>query len=411
MNKRVIILTDNYFPRAMAGGICAHKVAMGLKGIGYDVHVVCLRRKGETREDTYEGIYVHRINNPLVYKIRDWSSEIKSSILSKGVYNLAIFLNRLLKIIFIGWYPLMSPLQIRSYVSCAKKIEADAVVAEYFSLESMLAGDILHNKHGKKVVYYNVDSLSNIDEVAGISLRFARKKGERWEKKLYRNADGVVVMKCHENHYKSLFPDEEKIVISDLPLLEPVSDSIKHEKSNTYKWVYTGTLKEGYRSPRLLIETFKCLDADSELHFFSKGDCESYISDEAKKNNRIIQHGHVPRNDLDRFYKDADVLVSIGNNKGTFLPSKTIEYISQRKPIIHFCYQEKDASLPYLKEYGHSLIIDVNNGNAKEWTKKILDFLNKEVGYEISVTEIMDKFKMNTPEYTARVIYSFLYNT
>lgn len=410
MTKKIIILTDNYYPRAMAGGICAHKVAVGLREIGYDVHVVCLRRKGETKEDVYEGVRVHRIKNPIVYKIRDFSSEIANPIISKIVYTCAIVLNRALKILFLPWYPMMSPFQIRSYVNCAKKIDADSVVAEYFSIESMVAGDILRKKYGKKVVYYNVDSLSNIDAVTGIDLNFARRKGEKWERRFFRNASGVIVMKCHSEHYKRLFKNDYNISVSDLPLLDPVVETRDFADSDKEIWLYTGSLKDGYRSPRDLIKVFNGLGGSSELHFFSKGDCELFISEEAKKNTSIVQHGHVQRSELDYFYSRANVLISIGNAKGTFLPSKTIEYISQRKPIIHFSYQDDDASVPYLKEYGHSLIIEVNKEDLSEYYGKIKSFLSLEKGVEISANEVRRIFQMNTPVYTANIIDAFLCN-
>lgn len=167
MDKKIVILTDMYYPHPMAGGICAHQVAKGLQAAGYKVHVICFRRKKEKKEEEFNGIQVHRIRMPLVHRVRDLSERVKNAGLSRIIYNLAIAINRFFKIILLKWYPLMSPVQIIAYVNRARRLDVSAVVAEYFSIESSLAGYWLKRKYAKKLILYNVDSLSNCDPAAG----------------------------------------------------------------------------------------------------------------------------------------------------------------------------------------------------------------------------------------------------
>lgn len=417
MKKSIAILTDIYYPHPMAGGICAHQVAKGLMELGCNVHIVCLKRKGEPKEEIYQGINVHRIKMPLVYKIRDLSERISKPWLAMIIYKLAIILNRILKISLLKWYPLMSPFQIFNYIRCVKRMNIDCVVGEYFSIESAYAAAILKKKYKIKMVMYNVDSLSNSDPAVGLKLEYIRKKGFEWERRIFGIADKIIIMKSHENHYRnSCFnPYRDKLYIADLPLLEwkkEIIDEKASEQITKKTWVYTGSLSKRIRTPDYLFRVFETLNNPSiQLHFFSKGDCEEEIRNMTKKwGDRVVQHGHVAKEKLEKYYSEADFLISIGNLYGDFLPSKTIEYISHMKPIIHFQYQEKDASIPYLKKYGHSLIINVNNNNINDNVEKIKGFIleYERKTLQINKESVEELFKENTPNFTAKIIQGVL---
>ena len=412
--KKIVVLTDNYYPHPMAGGICAHQVAKGLLNQNYDVHVVCLNRGHEKKLDIFEGITVHRINNPIVYKLRDLSEKITNEKAAGVCYSFAIALNRFFKLLFLQWYPLMSPMQVLSYVKCCSQINNADIVAEYFSIESLIAGAYLKKRYGNGLILYNVDSLSNINSVEGISISYARKKGLAWERKLFGMADGIILMRCHERHYKrKVFdPFRNKMRYSDLPLMERKNGNDSYSKGkaehDTVEWIYTGTLSSDGRPPFYLIEIFKKLSMNFRLNFYSKGDCEEYLHKQAVLDNRIIVHGHVPKNELDKAYREANFFISIGNKTGSFLPSKTIEYISYCKPIIHFSYQKHDVCMDYLERYGHALIIDAYKGEMEKDIVRINEFLGEESGVTIRYEEVSRKFKENTPEYTADLIKSFI---
>lgn len=412
MKKSIAILTDVYYPHPMAGGICAHQLAKGLRDRGYDVHIICYQRKGE-KDEEIEGIHIHRVKMPLVNTIRDYSERIQSQFLSMIVYNIAILLNRILKIVFLKWYPLKSPILILRYIACVKKLDVDTVVGEYYSVESACAASILKEKYNKKLVLYNVDSLSNCDSAVGLSLKYVRKKGMEWEDKLFKNADCIVVMKCHEDHYRSsaFSKYKDKLKILDLPLMEITSESKENEDFKNIKsniiWVYTGSLSHAIRSPDYLLKIVENLPLPIKIHFFSKGDCESEINEAAKKHKgKIIQHGHIPKEELEKSYREADFLISIGNFYGDFLPSKTIEYIAHCKPIIHLCYQENDASIPYLERYGHALIIKVYEETLDKHIIRIQEFVEYYINNRVTINacDIKKQYLENTPEYTAEVI-------
>lgn len=419
MINEIAILTDIYYPHPMAGGICAHQLAKALLKKGHTVHIICLRRKDEPSEETIDGIQVHRIKMPIVYKIRDLSERIVEPKVAKMVYNFAIILNRLFKVLLIHWYPMMSPAQIISYIRCVKRLPVDTVIGTYFSIESAYAATVLKQKYGKKMIIYNLDSLSNSDPVTGLSHSYVRKKGEKWEKRLFTSADGIIIMKSHETHYNSVVFKKfmSKIQVSDLPLME-IKNKIcatsvieKNGDNSNIKWLYTGSLSHSTRNPDYILELFNALEFAIEFDFFSKGDCEETIrSFKPQKGKKIIQHGHVAKNILEEYYAKADFLISIGNASGVFLPSKTIEYIAHLKPIIHICYQEQDASLKYLEKYEHALIIRVYDTCFEENIEQIKIFITKYMNNHIAINadEVEKKFEENTPEYTANLIENIL---
>lgn len=413
--KSIAILTDIYFPHPMAGGICAHQLAKGLEKQGYSVHVICLRRKGEAREEFFEGLYIHRIKMPLVYRIRDFSERIRNRFFSKMVYKTAIFINRFFKIILLRWYPLMSPLQVLHYFKEAKRLGIDCVIGEYFSLESSLAAVLIKKYCGKTAILYNVDSLSNADPAVGLHLDYVRKKGYEWEQFLFSLADRVIVMKSHEAHYNSSLFDfcRDKFSIADLPILNLSSSGMTKQEENTERhkkyihWMYAGSLSFSQRNPEYLLQIMKNLKLPVHLDLFSKGDCEGLIDTYLKNHTLdVLQHGHIAKERLEAYYRNADFLISIGNLSGTFLPSKTIDYIAHRKPIIHFQYQVDDASILYLKKYKHALVIDIHDcleKNVDKIEKFMMRYKNDTI--VIEVEEIMRKFKENTPEFSADIVH------
>lgn len=414
MNTKIVLFTDIYYPRPMAGGICAHEIAKGLKEIGYEVHVVCLRRKNENLNEMIDGINVHRIRMPLVYRIRDLSDEIENMSLKRSVYNMAITINRLLKIFFLRRYPLMSPLQILAYARCAKRINARGVIAFYFSIESAMAGKIMKEKYKMKYILYMLDSLSNCDSAVGLPDAYIRKKGLQWEKQLFPKADGIIIMNSHRQHYENKIFDtyRKHFFYAGLPLVykRETEERRKLKGNGRIKLVYSGTLSNKGRNPRYLLQIFEELgDENLELHFFSKGDCEKQISDYQKKTRlHIVRHGHVAKGELDSFITDCDILINIGNSSGDFVPSKLLEYISNRKPLIHISFFKEDPCICLLKRYPMAYVLQSGNTLDEKGIADLKSFIKNARGVELNQEEILYNFREYTRDYSVALIKSIL---
>ena len=141
-------------------------------------------------------------------------------------------------------------------------------------------------------------------------------------------------------------------------------------------------------------------DIPYELKFFSQG-CEEEIL--SFQNSSYVVCGYVGQKELDEEILNADYLINIGNLVSHSLPSKLITYMSYGKPIIHFCLQEDDVCIEYLEKYPLSLVIKYNESldSASERIKEFINSTDKKV---IDFDDLRKMFKMNCPEYSAKLI-------
>lgn len=414
--NRILILTDIYFPKPLANGICIHQLSLALKDMGYEVHVLCFNTDNELQTDKYEDIYIHRVKARLFFRLRSYGEANINKLNGKFSYKIAMLMNKFKKLLFLPFYPITSPLFIRRNSKYAEKLyqkyNFDIVISAYNPIESCISGLFLKKKYDNLTwVLYVLDSLTN-----GVNNRFLSKrsvdcKGWKWEKKFYEHADKILNIKCHENHHMQERYDKYRYKMDtvDIPLFKKHSININN-LNNPYDkkcihFVYAGALSSGLRNPRYLCEVFIKLNEYNtfNLHFYSRGDVE-YILEEYQNrtNGAIVRHGYVKHGEsLDAIY-GADVLISIGNENSEMIPSKTFEYISTGKKIIHFYKSESDSSICYYEKYPLALLINEND-SIEFNSNKIMEFLN-EPHKEIDFEEISKIFIANTPEYSANII-------
>ena len=86
------------------------------------------------------------------------------------------------------------------------------------------------------------------------------------------------------------------------------------------------------------------------------------------------------------------------------MPSKTVEYVSFRKPLLFFYKDKNDASLRYLEDY--PCICRINTEDSLEQNKnRLVSFIN--AGHDsITYEQLMqvDVFRRSTPEYIRTII-------
>jgi hypothetical protein len=407
----------------MAGGICAHEVAVALKKKNYEVHIVCYQRKGEKKYDEYEGLIIHRIKSKWVILLRDLSQSIQNDFFSDYLYKVAMLLNKASKIFFIKWFPLTSPfLAINYYKKAAEIIGQDLstkILAFYSPVESPLAALILKKKFPTTdFVVYMLDSLGNSDGNKYMSQEWVNKKGVEWERKIFDRAKGIINLRCHEEYYNNLKYDifRNKMMIADIPLLrETITKNINIPSAFDavkINWVYAGSLDSSIRNPDFACDFFLALTTknNKNFHFFSKGNCETTLKKYANKSQGlIIPHGHVPINIIHGVFNQADILVNIGNEHSDFIPSKIFEYISKGKAIVHFYSQNNDICIPYLQRYPLAICIKQDYSSLEKNIERYEEFEKLISDVKIDFNELKEIFIENTPEYNAELINKIFY--
>lgn len=385
-NKKpnILIISSYCFENCTANGICGRNLYDAYVEMGYNVHIVGLgedvvRPYGQ-HSFTYEG-------NPTQKKRR--LDSIRS--------------------LFSVRY---DDQKIKKYYEISEKVilenAIDLVIAMYFPGEAIEAAKKLKQKYPDLCcVMYELDSATDNSEDTRFVSKLRLASYARWMRDSYRILDRSIVMRCHEKHVEKLYGNIscKKVSFSDLPVLIKKETSIVDD--DICMAIYAGLLNKTYRSPEYLLRIFKKMNRpNTQLHFFSSGNCEQIIENSIDQ-GMVFKHGRVSPDELLEWENKADIMVNIGNKDRHSLPSKLIYYFSVGKPIIHISNSTCDACVDYLKKYPLALILyeedDIDRNIAK--LKAFMDeCVNEKVDYEV----IEKLYPENTPFYNANLILGIL---
>lgn len=402
--KTFIFLTNYYLPEPGATGMCVHQLAKKLAQGGNEVYTICYEdKKNHNTEQTIDGVNVIKIKLP---------NFLKNTSKNKLKNFLNILESRLRKLVYITKYPLRSYKLVKEYVNAIEKLidkyNNVTIIASYTPLEAVIAAYKMKNKYLNKVkiIYYSADTLSNEQGDDGLlPASFRTKSGIKWEKKLFKNFDKILIMECHQEHYMSseYIEFKDKFEIVNFPLFTEINGiKVNNKINNTISMVYIGTLYKILRNPEKLCKWLLELSKKENIHvdFLGGGDCNDILERYCGESNRkIVYHGMQSHEVAMEYLSNANVLLSIGNEESPMAPSKIYEYMSTGKPIIHVYTYEKDPCINPLKKYGNALLI---NDEDEEAIDKILNYI-KDLN-NIDVKKVKEKFITSTPEYTIDII-------
>ena len=379
--NKVLILSSYCFDHQTANGICALNIYHAFKDIGADVYLM-----GYTNE---------KDSNDLCRVYCERKHE-ETSRLKQTIHSLI--------------RPIVDNGLIREYYTKAKTIIIEKhitlVVCMFLPFETIEVGLMLKQEiTSLKLVLYELDSSCDISHKVGFVGKMQINAIFRWHKRCYSVADRIVIMRCHEKYVrKTLFRSfPNKILFSDLPMLEKrvrdQTDSTSHEVFA----LYAGTLSSRYRSPNYCLSLLNYGDIRRiNVHFFSSGDCQNLI-DSYVNGQTIFSHGIIDHDELIQWERKASFLINIANKNSNSLPSKLINYISTGKPIIHFTNSPNDVCISYLKKYPACLIINEEDPLETSY-KKLMKFIDNNQYERVDYDHIAESYAENLPEYSVNLI-------
>lgn len=413
--KKILIITSSYYPKISATGICADKVADELKTKGYEIHIICPKKLGESNDEIIQNNHVHRVEMPLSLKIRCYG-EMSNTLIRRIIYKASSAFLHIKLFLYLPLFPMISWLYIwRQYILAKglyKENHYEGLIATYVSLEAIIVGALIKKKFSKvKFGIYMLDSLSNALQGRILPKKFVDKKGWQWEKRLYRYADKIYIMKCHERHHTQRKYEVfgNKIDILDFPLLAPPPMQKTYDidsfttKDKQCSIVYMGLLDKNYRNPQYACEVFSMLrQNDCTLSFYSRGNAEAIIEKyAAETNGKIKRQGFVDHCEAVIVMNEAQVLMSIGNASSEMVPSKIFECMAAGKPIIHFYSDDNDSSLSYYARYPLAITIKQDFSKVQNSADRVKKFIEENSNKSLQFEEVKKIFPLNTPEYTA----------
>ena len=192
-----------------------------------------------------------------------------------------------------------------------------------------------------------------------------------------------------------------KIHTFELPLIINRKDIIE-ERSNS-DIIYAGNVGGILRNPNSVLTVlasaipFLPIEIVFKFYIRNPNDYESFTR---ASNGRIQFFNYVNKVELENILSNAMILLNIGNTKTLQMPSKVVEYISYRKPIIHFYSEDEDSSFRYLMDYPDRLFLQLKEDNIDENANLLIEYIRAQ-HKSISYDELMQNplYKRSTPEF------------
>jgi len=197
-----------------------------------------------------------------------------------------------------------------------------------------------------------------------------------WFKKILKNIDNVLIRKLlkyvnkiivfSEDMKKTKYFKKKKCLLIEGVASENDIKLFYNCKTTDIKnkmIVYAGTLNYKYGIIDLIKAFSKLKDSEFELHICGTGEAKDEIIKIAKRNEKIIYHGNLKKDELFELYKKAYFLINPRSPEAEYtkysFPSKIIEYISTGTPTL--CYY-----LPGMPEEYRKYIFEIENNDKNQ---------------------------------------------
>lgn len=406
--KRLLIISDDYYPSSRATIAITQRFAEGLAAKGYEVFVIAIRERLKEKPD-----YPKKHNGVNVFDYTDFEKELTQESFQR-INKYDEHNRRILKFIQMQKRLLVHTNKKNKLVNAWNKFVEN--IRSFF--RSKLYETKVYDRylfHRKSIAElfvkkYDIDTLISISlpfsmneisfeikkkspKLKWISISFdpyafdkiylkkILKKRYKLENKIYPLCDKIMFLtQFKEDYLNSLF--KSKITYFELPNIRQLKydDSYSSIEFNVTKIniVFLGNLFLVERHPKFLFELIQRLNDD--FVFYIIGGLvdipRTYMDEWVKKlNGKLVYLSRVSQEVAINTMFKADVLVNIGNISSNKCPSKVIEYISTGKPILSISQKENCSSLPYLNKYPSKLIISEKDLNNENIIKEVEDFL------------------------------------
>ena len=213
-----------------------------------------------------------------------------------------------------------------------------------------------------------------------------------------------IIKELQERIAKKVFPTR-------FPLVDPSISAVANRtyfKKDTINCVYAGALMLPIRRPDFMFRLFS-LFSNQSIHLYVW--CGNLTDDKKKEMTSMMPSnvtycGSLPQSEMQMVLAGADFLVSLGNTVTNQLPSKLLDYISLRKPIINI-YKTDDCPTRHILS-GYPLSISISETeDASDAAFRIEQFIQDTLGQQADSTTIEENYH----DYLPNVVAEYILNT
>lgn len=196
-----------------------------------------------------------------------------------------------------------------------------------------------------------------------------------------------------------------KVKLFEIPYIED-----KSVVTSNKDIIFAGSFS-GVRNPIPFLDFLsECINTiDKEVTFYFYCNKEQELKNyEVMSGGRIKICDYLSREELQKRLASCYMLLNIGNVANKQMPSKVVEYISYRKPIITYYTEENDPSRRYLDIYPDAFSIFAKCvGNDVQ--QSFASFVNDEhppISYEMIMSQLL--YRSSSKEYLRKIMNSQL---
>ena len=294
----------------------------------------------------------------------------------------------------------------REIQKCCKHNDFDIVLVG--SNPFFLVHGVAKAKCNPLKVWFQMDPHSN----NGMIRKSMLNRESKSELYVYKHVDRVFVQ---PNSYEEIIDKYElsiakKVFPTNFPLVIPDTQVSGNESffcSNTINCVYSGALMMSIRRPEYMLNLFSHF-SNRSIHLYIW--CNN-LSDESRAEllsllpSNVTFCGALPQNDMQCVLAGADFLVNLGNSITNQLPSKLLDYISLRKPIINIYKNDKCPTRDIISNYPLAISISENE-DINMAASKVECFINENIGNRVDSQIVSNNYHDYLPEVVADYLLS-----
>ncbi len=410
--KKLLVLTDKYFPRPYANAMCAQELIDVLSKENCSVDVVAYEDFDGT-PSKWNGNDIYYVKPDERLRLFYYADKNRNVWKGKLAFITANVLSKVKGTILLPWQPFYSfsfPRRIyRKMCELQEKKQYDAVIAILNPLDSNIAACRFKLEYPNiPYIVFCVDTLRKTFVEQNVGKTFA--DAFIWEKKILQKCDSYFFMSSRREDYAPARyePYRHKLRETDMPRfkVKDVKNIPKYDFGEKAEhWIYAGSIGGPHYDPDGMFEVFNRISDNPKriLHLYTRGREVERIKKLVKSEKmNICVHGYVDADTLKSIMATADVIVSLKTSDQ--ISAKIFECMSYGKPVIHFCGHKNDPDVDYLEKYTLGHVVKMYANNKETEIEDLISFLKDAVGRTADLEKLKNTFEMSTPEYSAKRI-------
>lgn len=412
--KHIVFILGSYYPHYSAVGKCMGNIAT-VAAQSYKVTVISTQTQlNQPSVEEYQSQNIVRVSTPM----NRWRMKLDAVIKNNsGIkYYFARLMKWVLRVVgvlqtFMSFTTIDSQL-VGAYEEALNQLEdsVDVIIPTCIPFESVVSAMKYKERHPNVTLLpclYDLFAANRNLNRTSWNQKLKWKNNLNLERKMFEYSEHVFhvanwiphIEMCHKGY-------ENKHTETEHPLLVCPAFPLKKSSSSKVHVVYTGIFDEKNRNPKDMLQILaNVTHTNIVFDFYSFGSGQFIVEQFAREYPMVRVHGRVESQVAELARLNSAILLSLGNEDITQVPSKIIEYMATGKPIIHFAKCKEDPVVSLLNKYPYKKIIYMNESLSNSGLE---DFIIKHKNTFVPFQDVYQTFIQATPEYLFAIMERYL---